>query len=243
MTFVLPGLSAILKHFGIDFSTQNDQGFSVYLAVAHMIFDWISPLSLTAVLGLATGALWWLIRPKPRDVFWRIEAVDPALELKRIAALTKLDVQQASQDLLDLFKDFPDYQPARLFYAEWHHKTGNHRAALKGYERAFALGVAKARHYYMAAFAASKLGQNEHALRILQEAERSLPSAQMTGPMFYNMACYYSRLREPDRALAYLRRALAAGYAKVEIYKKDPDLAPLRSHPGFQRLLAAAGGK
>src|SRR5262249_11713517 len=28
--FLLPGLSAVLKHFGLDFETQQEQGFSLY---------------------------------------------------------------------------------------------------------------------------------------------------------------------------------------------------------------------
>jgi TatA/E family protein of Tat protein translocase len=68
--FLLPGLSAALKHFGLDFETQKEQGFSLYLAVAQLVFDRVSPLALTGLLGVATALLWWLTRPRMRDVFW-----------------------------------------------------------------------------------------------------------------------------------------------------------------------------
>jgi sec-independent protein translocase protein TatA len=76
-TFLLPGLSAVMKHFGLDFETQKDQGFNFYLAVAQLVFDQVSPYVLTALLGLTTLLLWWLTRPRTRDVFWDIEKVGP----------------------------------------------------------------------------------------------------------------------------------------------------------------------
>jgi hypothetical protein len=74
--FLLPALSAVMKHFGLDFETQNGQEFSLYLAVARLLFDHISPFALTALLGLATVFLWWLSRPRTRDVFHDVVKVD-----------------------------------------------------------------------------------------------------------------------------------------------------------------------
>ncbi len=77
-TFLLPGLSAVMKHFGLDFETQKDQGFSLYLGIARLVFDRVSPYALTALLGLATASLWWLTRPRTRDVFWDVQKVSPS---------------------------------------------------------------------------------------------------------------------------------------------------------------------
>jgi len=74
-TFLLPGLSAVMKHFGLDFETQKGQGFNLYLSVARLMFDNVSPMALTALLGVATALLWWLTRPRTRDVFWDVEKV------------------------------------------------------------------------------------------------------------------------------------------------------------------------
>jgi serine/threonine protein kinase len=43
---------------------------------------------------------------------------------------------------------------------------------------------------------------------------------------------------EADRAMAWLRQAIAAGYDNVELMKKDTDLDALRDREDFQRLLA-----
>jgi TatA/E family protein of Tat protein translocase len=84
--FLLPGLSAVMKHFGLDFETQKEQGFSLYLAVAQLLFDRVSPLALTALLGVPTALLWWLTRPRTRDVFWDVEKVGGEEELEQITA-------------------------------------------------------------------------------------------------------------------------------------------------------------
>jgi hypothetical protein len=238
MTLALPGVSTILKNFGIDFEPHQEQGFSLYLATARLVFDLVPPPVLTAGLGFATGFLWWLTRPQLRDVFWDIERVGPAERLHQIALDARSDPRQAAQALMELLKAFPDYQPARLYYAGWHFNGRNYQAALNGYERAFKLGKARALDYRRASWAASKLGRSEMALRILQEAERALPPGEMAGVMLFNMGCYHARLGDLDEAMDYLRRAVAAGFTKAQSYREDPDLAPLRSRPDFQRLLA-----
>jgi hypothetical protein len=45
------------------------------------------------------------------------------------------------------------------------------------------------------------------------------------------------RQAEADRAIQWLRRAIAAGYRKLALIQTDPDLDPLRSRPDFQLLM------
>lgn len=238
LTFLLPGLSAALKHFGLDFESQRDAGFSLYLSVARLVFDRVSPLGLTAAGGALTGLLWWLARPRIRDVFWDIEKIGPGEQLRRITAAAEANPEQAAQDLMELLQTFPDHQPAWVYYAEWHYRRKSYEAALKGYGQAFALATGKANDYYRASLCASRLGLNKRALGILQDAERLLPAGQMTGAMLFNMGCYHVRLGDGDAAMTRLKRAVQAGYRKLDSYVKDPDLAPLRSRGDFQQLLA-----
>ncbi len=56
----------------------------------------------------------------------------------------------------------------------------------------------------------------------------------------YNIACAYAQLGEKDRAFAWLERALAMGFLNLEPAMRDPDIAPLRSDPRFQRLIPLA---
>jgi tetratricopeptide (TPR) repeat protein/aminoglycoside phosphotransferase (APT) family kinase protein len=77
----------------------------------------------------------------------------------------------------------------------------------------------------------------------------------LTSQDHYNLACDYALLTgiaaEPgakmtaaegqaaaDRALATLRRAIAAGYRNLDWMRRDTDLDPLRKRPDFQKMLA-----
>lgn len=69
MTFLMPALSAVMKRFNLDFETQKEQDFSLYLRLAQILFDEFSPALLTGVLAGLTIFLWWWTRPTVRDVF------------------------------------------------------------------------------------------------------------------------------------------------------------------------------
>lgn len=55
----------------------------------------------------------------------------------------------------------------------------------------------------------------------------------------YNAACAHALAGAAEPALDWLRRAGAAGFAGTRSLEEDPDLAPLRSHPGFAAATAA----
>jgi hypothetical protein len=46
------------------------------------------------------------------------------------------------------------------------------------------------------------------------------------------------RRRYADRALAVLRQAVALGLKDAQAVRRDPDMAPLRGRPDFERLVA-----
>jgi tetratricopeptide (TPR) repeat protein len=54
----------------------------------------------------------------------------------------------------------------------------------------------------------------------------------------YNLACSLALIRQKARALQALKRAIELGYDDDEWMRHDPDLAGLRDHPSFQKLLA-----
>jgi serine/threonine protein kinase/Flp pilus assembly protein TadD len=59
--------------------------------------------------------------------------------------------------------------------------------------------------------------------------------------VLYNAACVYSLAREVDEAIAVLRKAVECGFAHRAWAEHDTDLDPLRSHPGFERILDSIG--
>ncbi|WP_166831441.1 hypothetical protein [Thalassoroseus pseudoceratinae] len=76
-TFVLPAFSTLATHFGLDFESQSEQGFSFYLTVANLLLDQLTPLNLTIGLALITAAIWWRTRPQSHEVFWTIRQAEP----------------------------------------------------------------------------------------------------------------------------------------------------------------------
>jgi sulfatase-like protein len=72
-----------------------------------------------------------------------------------------------------------------------------------------------------------------------------LDAAIAVGPvepeMYYDRACVHARLGEAKPALSELETAITAGYRNWDWIDKDPDLAAIRSDPGFAQLLKAHG--
>lgn len=58
------------------------------------------------------------------------------------------------------------------------------------------------------------------------------PAGQM-----YNVACAYSKMGKPDEALAWLEKALLAGFSNEEALKNDSDLESLHSLDRFKSLV------
>lgn len=91
----------------------------------------------------------------------------------------------------------------------------------------------------IAAAAAAKLFHGGHIDAALVLCQRAFEVCK--SPFFaFNAACCLCRLGRVDEGLAWLTKAVQAGYRSVESLEKDPDLAPLRSHPGFAALRDAA---
>jgi hypothetical protein len=101
-------------------------------------------------------------------------------------------------------------------------------------------------------------GHPDEALINIRKAEQIVGRSPYVNPItFYNLACAYARCSArarrgegdltpteraasedcADRAMAALRRAVAAGYGNVPLIHRDVDLDPLRPRRDFQELL------
>ena len=61
--------------------------------------------------------------------------------------------------------------------------------------------------------------------------------------LWFNLACARARSGAVEKGLDALNQALECGYAQFHRLEKDPDLAPLRSHPRFAQLLERVQAK
>lgn len=57
--------------------------------------------------------------------------------------------------------------------------------------------------------------------------------ASYRADVFYNKACIYVALDQPEKAIDHLHKAYEAGYNDRSHVEKDPDLANIRSRPDF----------
>ncbi len=57
--------------------------------------------------------------------------------------------------------------------------------------------------------------------------------------LLYNVACVYASLKETDRAIEVLERAVDRGFGQRDWIVSDPDLVPLRGTSRYEAILKA----
>ena len=62
------------------------------------------------------------------------------------------------------------------------------------------------------------------------------------GNVYYNVACFESRVGRTELALTHLRRALELMPELTEMAREDEDLAALREEPAFAEITGGGGG-
>lgn len=85
--------------------------------------------------------------------------------------------------------------------------------------------------------AALRLGAYERAVEAFeQQAELG---HELEGALLES-SCAFARLGRDEHAVAYLQRAVDLGYDDADRLRRDPELASLRDHPGFQHAAMRA---
>ncbi len=82
----------------------------------------------------------------------------------------------------------------------------------------------------------SKYGMPKQTLRIDRRLSKLLPD---DARIRYNFACSLSILSRKSEAVSELAQAIELGYDDWDWMKKDPDLAPLKGYPPFEKLVTA----
>jgi tetratricopeptide (TPR) repeat protein len=79
--------------------------------------------------------------------------------------------------------------------------------------------------------------------RALQVDVRLARLCSKNPEVFFNLACSHALLNHTVDALEALRQAVGLGFSDLDHLIADPDLASVRAHPGFQRLIAELAGR
>lgn len=240
MTFALPAASTVMQRLGLDFAPHPDQGFNAYLSVAHLLFDCLTPLWLTACLGGVTTAIWWLGRPRVRDVFYDVETITPDEKLQRLRIELTNGVPGAQKELERFVGMYPANFPARLMKARHEVRADRTSAALEDYLEAFALGTAATADYEAAYRLSRKEGTPADVLQVLERAYAALGRNSMPPRLLYNLACFRALAGDDEAAMQALSDAFAFGYSNVGRVMSDADLRSLRQRADFKALIAKA---
>ena len=83
-------------------------------------------------------------------------------------------------------------------------------------------------------------GCHRRALQVDLRLARLCPR---NAEVMYNLACSHAQLQHTADALAALRRAVNLGFDDLDHLISDPDLASIRAHPGFHRLVTEIAGR
>jgi len=88
---------------------------------------------------------------------------------------------------------------------------------------------------------ASNLAAKKRVAESLQIDRRIIRLRPTDSLAHYNLACSYALLKQPDLAIATLRKALELGYEDFRYIQKDHDLDSIRKDPRFRKLLREFG--
>ncbi len=81
-----------------------------------------------------------------------------------------------------------------------------------------------------------ELGKYPDALAAFEKANAA--GAALFGE--YGEAAVYAAMKQPEKALEHLEKAVQQGYAQPEVLSADPNLAALHSDPRFSKLVEQA---
>ena len=81
----------------------------------------------------------------------------------------------------------------------------------------------------------TRRGMYERGLKIDEQLALLRPSDAI---VFYNLACSYSLLKEIDKSLRSIKRAINCGYSDFEHLDHDSDLDNLRADERFKKFLS-----
>jgi tetratricopeptide (TPR) repeat protein len=71
----------------------------------------------------------------------------------------------------------------------------------------------------------------------LEEADKLSLEESLGGYACYNLACLYLKASDTVKGLSMVRRSIGKGYQNIDLFRRDPDLAPLRGTPEFEELM------
>lgn len=128
----------------------------------------------------------------------------------------------------------PDYFYSYLGRADMYMKKGMRQEAMDDYKKVVEKDTVPSEGS-CAQYAFLALGERDKAIKYNQRVLDSLPDDPGA---YYDAACLYSRMGEPQQALGYLKTAFEKGFRRFEHIEHDDDLESVRQMQEYQELIA-----
>jgi tetratricopeptide (TPR) repeat protein len=131
---------------------------------------------------------------------------------------------------------FPEYPPGFLNLGYYHYLSGNLPEAEKAYHKALALNPRSAEACISLGNICLETGRLAEArtwYRTGYEYGGNSPDLQ------YDLARLEALARDQEQSLRHLEEALRLGYRNLAAITGNPELAPIRRLPSFDRMMAS----
>lgn len=223
-----PGVRAAVVYYGDAKDVKIRTDLPVYYARAGKDNPGLNArIDALWARAIAAGAPWIMVNaPTSHHAF---DVLDDTEESRRIVKDTVEFVRLAFVPPPAL----PAPPPARQALAYWFGRE--YGAAAKAY------GDYVATHPDDA-IARMRLGLSQAYSGDAAQAPANLEKAVSMGADsptdLYNVACGYAVLKQPEKALDWLDRAVAAGFRNRRLIESDEDLESLRETPRFQKIVS-----
>jgi len=223
-----PGVKAAVVYYGDAKDVKIRTDLPIYYARAGKDNPGLnSRIEALWARAIAAGAPWTMVNaPTSHHAF---DVLDDTEESRRIVKDTVEFVRLVFAPPAAL----PTPAPARQALAYWFGRE--YGAAAKAY-------ADYVKTHPDDAIARMRLGLSQaysgDAARAPANLDKAVAMGADSATDLYNVACGYAVLKQPEKALDWLDRAVAAGFRNRRLIESDEDLESLRGTPRFQKILA-----
>jgi tetratricopeptide (TPR) repeat protein len=105
--------------------------------------------------------------------------------------------------------------------------------AVGAYEQVVRVNPYSGQDWYQYGFAFHSLARHDEAVKVWA---KSVELGYQPANGLYNIACAHSLAGRKDEAIAWLQKAIDAGFTQEETIRTDADLDPIRADPRFKKI-------